>query len=150
MKIMFICTGNICRSAMAEAMLKKMAKENQKNMEIYSCGIFADDGDIPTENAIETMKQYGIDLKGHRATNIRHSHIEEMDLILCATISHKISVLQLYPQLENKVFTLKEYVGMKDEVNEIDIKDPWGYDLKTYQECAKEIKECLEKLIEKI
>ena len=69
MKIMFICTGNICRSAMAEAMMKKMAKENQKNVEIYSCGIFADDGDIPTENAIETMKQYEIDLKSHRATN---------------------------------------------------------------------------------
>ena len=91
-----------------------------------------------------------IDLKSHRATNIRHSHIEEMDLILCATNSHKMSVLQLYPNLENKVFTLKEYVGIKDELNGIDIKDPWGYDLKTYQECAKEIKECLEKLIEKI
>ncbi|MBR1802719.1 MAG: low molecular weight protein arginine phosphatase [Clostridia bacterium] len=150
MKIMFICTGNICRSAMAEAMMKKMAKDNQKNIEVYSCGISADDGDIPTQHAIDTMEQYGIDLKKHRATHIRYSNIEEMDLILCATTSHKMSVLRLYPQLEGKVFTIKEYAGLKDEVNGIDIKDPWGYDFKTYQECAKEIEESLKRIVEKI
>ncbi len=151
MKIMFICTGNICRSAMAEAMLKKMLQDRHKeNVEVYSCGISADDGDIPTENAVEVMKEYEIDLKKHRATNIYNSNIKNMDLILCATMSHKLAVQRIYPELANKIFTLKEYVGIKDEIYGVDIKDPWGYNLKTYENCAKEISECLEKLISKI
>ena len=141
MKIMFICTGNICRSAMAEAMFRKMTEG--KDVQVYSCGIFADNGDWPTENAIEVMKEYEIDLREHRATNIRKSNIEEMDIILCATYSHKITVLQMYPNLKDKVFTLKEYVGNKED---IDIKDPWGYDLHTYRKCAAEIEECLQKI----
>ncbi len=150
MKIMFICTGNICRSAMAEAMLKKMLEENKKNIEVYSCGISADEGDIPTQNAIDVMNEYGIDLKKHRATNIKYSNIEKMDVILCATLSHKIFVIKLYPELKDKIFTLKEYVGIKDEAYGIDIKDPWGYNLETYRQCAKEIENCLVKLLEKV
>ncbi len=151
MKIMFICTGNICRSAMAEAMLKKMLKESKKeNVEVYSCGLSAYNGDVPTQNAIDTMYEYGIDLKNHRATNIGSSNIENMDLILCATLSHKMFAIRLYPELKEKIFTLREYVGIKDEVCGVDINDPWGYNLETYKQCAKEIEKCLNKLIEKI
>ena len=101
MKIMFICTGNICRSAMAEAMMKQMLQERGKtNIEVCSSGIYADTGDIPTENAIEVMQEnYNIDLSRHRATNIKESQIEKMDLILCATLSHKMAVVQFYPEL---------------------------------------------------
>ena len=70
MKIMFICTGNICRSAMAKALFQKMVEENNKNIEVYSSGISAYTGDEPTYNAIEAMKEYGIDLSNHRATYI--------------------------------------------------------------------------------
>lgn len=63
MKIMFICTGNICRSAMAEVMLRYKAKENKKNIEVYSSGVFAQNGDLPTIEAIEVMAERGIDLK---------------------------------------------------------------------------------------
>ena len=109
MKIMFICTGNICRSAMAHAMLQKMVKEQNKDVQVYSCGIFAENGDIPTREAIETMKEYGIDLRQHRATNIRNSDIKNMDIILCATTAHKNNVINMYPKLAGKVFTMKEY-----------------------------------------
>ena len=66
-----------------------------------------------------------------------------MDLILCATKYHKQDVLELYPELEGKVFTMKEYVKY-DEPNhdKIDIADPWGYDKETYLECSKEISKC--------
>lgn len=152
MKIMFICTGNICRSAMAEAMMKEMlAKKQKENIEVYSAGIYAGTGDVPTQTAVEVMKEsYGIDLSHHRATNIKESQIEKMDLILCATISHKIEILQDYPQLQNKVYTLKEYAGLAREGRNFDISDPWGYDKKVYENCAKEIEECLEKILGKI
>ena len=70
-----------------------------------------------------------------------------MDLILCATMSHKYSVIQMYPSLANKIYTLKEYV---DENKDLDIKDPWGYDIEIYRFCIAEIDRLLDKLIEKI
>ena len=148
MKIMFICTGNICRSAMADGMMKKLVKENNIDVEICSCGVYAETGDYATYNAVEAAKEYGVDISSHRATNIRDSKIKEMDLILCATISHKQSVLYLYPELKGKVFTMKEYAKIYKEGQDMDIKDPWGYDEFVYRKCASEINECLEKTIE--
>lgn len=149
MKIMFICTGNICRSAMAHWLMKKKLQEiGRKDIEIHSCGVFAENGDGSTYNAIETMKEYNVDLSKHRATNIKNSKIEEMDLILCATKSHKYSVIQMYPQLQDKVYTMKEYI--EPQKKDTDIQDPWGYDIETYRFCASEIDRCLDKLIEKI
>ena len=144
MKIMFICTGNICRSAMAHVMLEKRAKEQNKDIQVYSCGVFAMEGDVPTYEGIQVMKEYGIDLKNHRATHIRNSKIEEMDIILCATTSHKNNVINMYPHLKEKVYTMKEYAEY--DKNDMDIKDPWGYGIEVYRKCAKEIEDCIDKM----
>ncbi len=109
MKIMFICTGNICRSAMAEGILEKIVKDKKLNIEVYSCGIYAEDGDYATYNAVEAARYYEVDISNHRATNIRNSKIQEMDLILCATSNHKQTALSMYPNLMGKVYTIKEY-----------------------------------------
>lgn len=148
MKIMFICTGNICRSAMAKGMMRKLVIENNINAEIYSCGVYAQTGDFATYNAVEAAKEYNADISSHRATNIRESKIEEMDLILCATTSHKQSVLYLYSNLQGKVYTMKEYAKLDKNGQDMDIKDPWGYDEVVYRKCASEIEECLEKIVE--
>lgn len=152
MNIMFVCTGNICRSAMAHWLLiKKLEEKNRTDIKVYSCGIYAQTGDGPTYEAIEAMEEYGVDLKQHRATNIRNSNIKEMDLILCATNSHKIAVLDLYPELKDKVFTLKEYVGYdRENHKKIDLDDPWGYGENVYSFCAAEIDECLDLLLNTI
>ena len=148
MNIMFICTGNICRSAMADGMMKKLIKENNIDAEICSCGVYAETGNGATYNAVEAASEYGADISSHRATNIRESRITEMDLILCATMSHKQSVLYLYPELQGKVFTMKEYAKIDKDGQDMDIKDPWGYDEFVYRKCASEIEDCLEKTIE--
>lgn len=148
MKIMFICTGNICRSAMAHKMMEKRAKELNKDVQVYSCGVWAQNGDIPTYEGITVMKEYGIDLSTHRATNIKNSNIEDMDVILCATCNHKLNVISMYPGLKEKVFTMKEYAEYPS--NNLDISDPWGYGINVYKNCAKEIEECIEKILEKI
>lgn len=146
MKIMFICTGNICRSAMAHAIMQKKIAESGKKSEIYSCGIYAEDGDVPTREAINVMKKYNVDLTSHRATNIKKSNIENMDIILVATLAHKQMVINMYPKLKEKVYTMKEFAGYKEN---LDIKDPWGFDEKTYERCAEEIISCIEKYLEK-
>lgn len=149
MKIMFICTGNICRSAMAHVMLEKKAQEMNKDIEVYSCGVFAYNGDKPTEEAISVLRtEYDVNLAKHCATNIKNSKIEEMDIILCATASHKNNVLNMYPDLEKKVYTMKEYAEYPD--TDLDIKDPWGCSYETYKKCAKEIDDCVNKIINKV
>ena len=135
---------------MAEGMMKKLVQEQNKEAEVYSCGIYAETGNGPTYNAQEAASKYDADISNHRATNIRDSKIEEMDVILCATISHKQSVLYLHPELEGKVFTMKEYAKLDKNGQDMDIKDPWGYDMDVYEKCAKEIKECLDIIINKI
>lgn len=153
MKIMFICTGNICRSAMAHYLAEKKAEElGKKEIEIYSCGVYAMDGDIaPYEERMIMKEEYDIDISTHRATNIRNSNIKEMDLILCATISHKNEVIERYPEQKEKVFTMKEYVNYKREYhNDTNIKDPWGYDIDTYRSCVAEIEECVDLLFQKL
>lgn len=149
MKVMFVCTGNICRSAMAEGMMKKLVADKKIDADTYSCGVYAETGDYATYHAVESVKEYGVDISGHRATNIRESKIEEMDCVLCATVSHKQSVLFLYPELKGKVYTMKEYAGMDENGENLDIKDPWGYDENVYYRCAGEIEVCLERIVDK-
>ena len=142
MKIMFICTGNICRSAMAHKMLEKNI------LKYIHVEYFRKIGDVPTYEGIDVMREYGIDLSKHRATNIRNSNIKDMDIILCATSSHKNNVISMYPELKEKVYTMKEYA--RYDKKDIDIKDPWGYGIAIYRMCAAEIEDCIDKYLKNI
>lgn len=132
---------------MAEALLKKKIKD--KNIEnkflVCSSGTDAYGGEYSTYEACKVMKdEYDIDLSNHRATAIRDSKIEEMDLILCMTNSHKNRIKLMYPNLENRVFLIKEYVGLEGEV-----ADPWGGTLSTYSACANELNTYIELILQK-
>ena len=146
--IMFICTGNICRSPMAHAYMQKRLYDLNKQNEyiISSCGTNAIYGQCATDNAIEAMKKYDIDLTGHRATSIEDSNLLDYDIILVLTKNHKREVLQIYPSLNEKIFTLKEYVNNEEKYKDID--DPWGLDINVYNATAKDIVENIDKLIE--
>lgn len=90
----------------------------------------------------------GIDLKLHRATSISDSNIQDMDLILCATLNHKNFIISMFPNLKDKTFTIKEYAEF-DIDNGLDISDPWGYDLNTYRQCASLLDICIDKIIKR-
>ncbi|MBQ3407693.1 MAG: low molecular weight protein arginine phosphatase [Clostridia bacterium] len=150
MNILFVCTGNTCRSAMAEGLAKKEIKNKNLNINVCSAGIFAMQGEHASYNSVAIMKEYDVDIVTHTATAIENFDIGKMDLILCATNNHKNQVIMRYPNVKEKVFTLKEYAGLDKNGEDMDIKDPWGYDINSYRMCAAEISLCVDKIIEKI
>lgn len=150
-KIMFICTGNTCRSVMAEGLLKKLLEQyNEKGIEVYSAGLHASKGEYTTDEAIKVMKEkYDVNILQHQSVNVKESNIKEMDLILCATHAQLTTLEYMYPELDHKIFTIKEYAYGPD-VKDKDIKDPWGYPLEVYEKCAEEIYDALIEIIPKI
>ena len=149
-KVMFICTGNTCRSVMAEGLLKKMLQDRGiTDVEVYSAGLHASTGEYSTDEAIQVMQEeYDVNILNHQSVNVKNSNIKEMDLILCATHAQLTTLEYMYPEIDHKIFTIKEYAYGPD-VKEKDIADPWGYPIEVYRKCAKEIYEALEKIIEK-
>jgi protein-tyrosine-phosphatase len=135
MKIMFVCTANTCRSAMAEAIFKKMT-----NHEVYSCGTHARTGQHVAQNTLDVCANYGIDMSKHESTNFRQSNIAEMDLVLTATETHKQILKGYYKELD--IYTIKEYA----KEYPYDINDPVGGTLVAYDACFNEIYDVLEKI----
>lgn len=150
-KILFVCTGNICRSAMAEGYLKKRINELGKKLEydICSCGIKAIDGESATKYATEVMKLYEVDISEHKAQNISQYDLKTIDYIIVMAQEHKDYVIDNNPDIvdiKDKVYVLKEFANTTSYV---DTDDPWGLDIKVYNNCAKEIIENIDLLLTK-
>ncbi len=129
--ILIVCTGNTCRSPMAEGILKSMLSEDD-DIEVLSGGIFAFEGERVSENASLALKEKGIDILSHRAQSINASVIKDADLILTMTSAHKNTLVGLFgDDIKNKVYTLCEYAGICG-----DIDDPYGGDIDCYRRCA--------------
>jgi protein-tyrosine phosphatase len=117
-QVLFVCTGNTCRSSMAEALLRKMLKEDlgekAATIHVVSAGTSARSGEVAAQNAIEVMEKEGIDLRSHRARRLTPELVQTADLVLTMTLEQKKSVLSLTPSIINKVFTLTEFAeGVK-------------------------------------
>lgn len=142
MNILFVCTGNTCRSPMAAAIMEKIAVENDLDVLIESAGLFAEVGGKASENAIKALDEMGIDLTFHQTKPITEELIEKSDIILTMTRAHKEL---LKPMAGGDVYTLKEFAG-----DDGDISDPYGGDLDEYRETAKEIYDALVDVAERI
>ena len=142
MNILFVCTGNTCRSPMAAALMNKIATEQDLDVRIESAGLFATEGNMASDNAIKAMIPYDIDLTLHRTQPVTEDLLKQCDLILTMTEAHK---MVLEPMAKDKVFTLMEYAGGQG-----DIPDPYGGDLDEYTECARVIYGALTSVAERI
>ncbi|MBN2027542.1 MAG: hypothetical protein JW854_12350 [Actinobacteria bacterium] len=127
MKILFVCTGNICRSAMAEAFLKEelSALNGRTEVEVNSAGLQADEGGSVPPEVLSVMEEFGLDISGHRAHLLNRDDVDEADLILAMAMHNSSRLLTEYQEAVDRVFTLKEFViqGSK-KGREIEERDP--------------------------
>lgn len=145
MKILFVCTGNTCRSPMAEGILSKVAANNGLDIQVKSAGIFALAGGKASEYSIEVMSENGMDISKHTSSLLTEDLIRESDLILTMTISHKMDILNMFPSGEGKTYTLNEYAFSRER----NIADPYGGRKKDYENTYNEIYSAIEMVIKK-
>ncbi len=137
MNVLFVCTGNTCRSPMAEALLKY----HRPNIEVKSAGIYASDGGRMNEYAETVLQEREIEAD-HVAKSITAELMDWADIILTMTTSHKVLLNAQFPYEADKIFTLIEYadqqVGSTENISS-DIDDPFGQSLKVYRKTAEQI-----------
>ena len=135
LNILFICTGNTCRSPMAKVIADKMIAERGLNIRTDSAGLTAFDGDFPAMNAVKVMERRGIDMDSHRAKPLTPSMCKWATYIFVMTQRQLDGLLTVYPQYTRKASTLSVE----------DIEDPYGQNMAAYEKAADELEAAIEK-----
>jgi len=137
--ILFICTGNVCRSPMAEALFRR-AVSGRGEFRVLSAGLGAMDGQPPTPHSVRAMRELGVDISAQRSRMLTTELVRSADLILGMTHSHVDTVALLYPPAAEKTFLLREFDETL-ETYEKDISDPIGSSYPVYVECRDQIEQ---------
>lgn len=155
--IVFVCTGNTCRSPMAQGLLQQALEEiGITTVEAKTAGVMTTTGLLPTPEAIQVMDSAGIDIRKHRSVPLTVEMIRKADLVLGMTPFHVQFALRMFQDhyehteeadaARNKVFLLKEYT--KSDLKNYQITDPMGMTLEVYKRVFREIKLSISKLVE--
>lgn len=142
--ILFVCTGNTCRSPMAEYLLRNMLeKRNVEGWNVKSAGIAAYPGGDISKETLKVLQKEEIAAENHDVKQVDQDMVDNADIILTMTESHKEHLQQVMDIADGKLHTLKELIGEQD----LDILDPFGQSLPVYEKTKMEIKKALSELI---
>lgn len=138
--IIFICTGNTCRSPMAEALFRAQGGEQKTGLVAASAGLYTRDGQPASDNAALAASELGADLSAHRAQMLTDEQTREARYLVCMTGAHFNALRARLPDCADKLFTLLSE----------DVADPFGGDLQTYRAAAAQIEKGVAAVIERL
>lgn len=145
--VLFVCTGNSCRSVMAKGYLEKKLKDKGRlDIEVLSGGVAAPAGMPATLETREVLKKEAVDVSGHRARGITRAMINKSDIILAMEKAQEDRILQIAPEAKRRLFLLKEFAKING--NNLDIADPIGRPMDFYEVTFKTIKEAIDRIAE--
>ncbi len=140
MRILCVCTGNVCRSPMLEALLRReYEKLGRADVTVHSAGVMTNDGMSPTPEAITAMNEIGLDISEHRSRQVTPAIIDDSDVFAALTTEHGVTLAFYHAADPEKVV-----------VPGAGIPDPYGRPLSAYRACRDELLETLPKLMEDI
>ena len=143
--VLFICTGNVCRSPMAEGIFRQ-AVRGRGDYRVLSAGLGAAEGQPPSAYAVQAVKELGIDISSLRSRMLTAELVQQADYIFGMTHSHLDTVAMLYPQAAEKTFLLREFDETLDAF-EKDISDPIGGSYEVYLNCRDQIEQGIASLL---
>jgi len=146
-KILVVCTGNLCRSPMAEVLLRARLtrSESERDWQVDSAGVWATDGRPASAHAVQEIAQRGHDLNDHRSRTITRELMAEANLVLAMTQNHVEALKAAFPKHAHKVHLFSEMAGQR-----YDIRDPYGGNQLEYTCIAKELEQLIEEGYERI
>lgn len=151
MNILFVCTGNTCRSAMAEAAARKLIAEQPDtygDLQVASAGVMCAGPSPASPQAVVVAAENGCDLSQFQARQITEDLAAQADYIFVMTRSHKMMLDAAMPQYSDKVFLLNAYAAGDPDAPEI--PDPYGGSVEDYARCFAVLQESITAILEKI
>lgn len=146
--ILFVCSGNSCRSPIAEGLLKaKLAADFKDNVVVQSAGTLGINGNPATEYAIHVTDELGGDIEQHRSQGLTEELVREADIIFCMAPEHEKYIVSLIPEVRENVFLLRSFARGSEEKFTEKIEDPIGASLEVYQQCGEFIDEELDRIL---
>ncbi|MFO7743478.1 MAG: low molecular weight protein arginine phosphatase [Anaerolineae bacterium] len=139
--ILFVCTGNICRSPMAAGLLRRRLEDDPERhgWRVLSAGTWAAEGRPASECSVAEMADRGIDIRAHRSRSVNEQVMAEADLVLVMTRNHAEALSAAFPDYADKVNMLSELVGESH-----DIWDPYGGTRLEYTTVARELEQLID------
>src|SRR5262245_30487600 len=137
--ILFVCTGNVCRSPMAEGLFRH-AMAGRGDYRVLSAGLGAVEGQPPTPHSVMAMRELGVDISQQRSRVLTAELVRGADYIFGMTHSHVDTICLLYPSAAEKTFLLREFDDTLDPF-EKDISDPIGGSYEVYVNCRDQIEQ---------
>ena len=144
--ITVVCTGNICRSPMAERLLRHaLEKESEplRSLKVISAGVSAFPGDAASRNAVKAMQKVGLDLSDHRSRPLSDEVLDISDLILTMTSGHMEIIRMQNPNLAVPVYRFREWIGKGSR----EVPDPFGGSLDSYLDTRDSLVEAVPSIV---